>query len=141
MLLVPFSLDDFITRDSDDSTMRSSSDLMFMDEASIREGMRKHTKQLMEAERKHVLSQLPAEYRNRFGTVGSERCHCTRHRRHVQILNPYQLRPGPLRAKWVKAFAEVSSMNLPGPENRIPADFQYRRATYLLTLSLMLFIL
>jgi hypothetical protein len=91
-----------------DVLLQSSTMPFCSDANAIKEGIRV----LMEAERNYILSKCDSTYLKQFGVVGNDlymdhtgNRHC---RRSVQIMNPYQLPPGIIRAKWMAEFVRVS---------------------------------
>jgi len=77
--------------------------LLFVNHETLERGLHRHAAALFEKERQRVLDQLPTAYREQFGAIGF----CQE--RPGQIVSPYQVPLGPLRAKWMEAFCKVSA--------------------------------
>jgi len=75
---------------------------MFIDEDSISQGWRSLAKAMVENEQNHILKTLDANT-NKFNTVGF----CKE--QSVQIISPFLVPPGPLRAQWMESFLDVSA--------------------------------
>ena len=75
--------------------------LVFVDFDSVDRDFRAYARQLYRRETRRVLDQLPAEYRAKFDSIGFCRG------RPVQVVSPYQVPLGKLRAEWMEAFRKV----------------------------------
>jgi hypothetical protein len=103
---IPF-MSKYITQH--EKLLQSSTMPFCADADSIKEGIQI----LMEAEREYILSQCHSKYLKQFGAVGNDLFmdHSRKRlcRRRVQIMNPYQVPPGIVRAKWMTEFVRVSA--------------------------------
>jgi hypothetical protein len=82
------------------------SEYIFVDPTSIERHMRKEARRLFLLERADILLQLPDQYKRHFGHLMfwlKEK-----YAMPVRVMSPYDVPPGPLRARWMGRFLQVS---------------------------------
>mgnify|MGYP003389970542 FL=1 len=80
-------------------------DLVFVDEDSVKEDVKRMVQAAAERERNDVVNALPLSYRNRLSRIGF----CKNQL--VYVLDPYQVPQGLHRKKWMQKFVQMRDSN------------------------------